>query len=195
MFVNKEKKTYEIEYVINSIKNDKDYRGGYKRNIKFYNDDEWCNQFTSQLFTEFEIISNRNVVGMKDGFYIVDRNYTKFINSSFILKKTTKKLFKSLSKSFKDGDFSFTNKDKTVDKYYIQYIKQNTIKFYTYDEFVEEFNPHKIQPSNRGDYKPHTKSLHTVKGFLRNQRYGSNGNYYYKQKWIESFERGGKKVG
>ncbi|PHO09093.1 hypothetical protein CPG37_10875 [Malaciobacter canalis] len=191
MFVNKDKKSYELEYVINSIKNDKNYRCGYHNCLDFYNDDDWCNQFTSQLFKEFEIISVRNVGGMKDGFYIVDRNYTKFINSSFIIKKSSKKLFESLLK----GQFSLINKDKSIDKYFVKYIKDNTIKHYTYDDFIEEFNPNKHTPSNNRYYQPHTNSPHTVNGFWRNQPYGSRSNPQYKMIWIDSFERGSKKVG
>lgn len=203
MFVNKDRKSYEIEYVINSIKTDKDYRGGYKNCINQYNNDEWCDQFLSQLHKEFEIVIVRNVSGMKDGFYIVDRNYTKFTSSSFILNKKLKCVKKEIGKkplvSMVYGLLQYNKTySKKIDKYFIQYIKQNTIKFYTYDEFVKEFNPYKIQPSNRGDYKPHTKSHHTVNGFYRNQPYGSRENPQYKKIRVESFQRGGnggKKVG
>ena len=63
------------------------------------------------------------------------------------------------------------------------------------DEFIEEFNPQSIQPSNNRFYQPHTKSPHTVNGFYRKQPYGSRSNPKYKMIWIESFGRGGKKVG
>ena len=81
---------------------------------------------------------------------------------------------------------------KSIDKFFINYIKKNTILFYTYDEYVDEFNPFKPKPSNKNNYKSHTKSQHTVNGFWRNQPYGNRKNPQYKQKWIESFQKGGK---
>lgn len=200
MFVNKDKKSYELEYVINSIKNDKDYRGGYKNCISRFNDDEWCDQFLSQLHKEFEIVIVRNISGMKDGFYIVDRNYTKFVDSSFITKKKMKCISKEIGKKplltmmYKGISYNKTY-SKSIDKYFVKYIKQNTIKYYTYDEFVKEFNPQSTKPSNNRFYQPHTKSLHTVRGFWKKQPYGSRSNPKYKMIWIESFQRGGKKVG
>jgi len=206
MFVNKDKKSYEIDYVINSIKKDKDYKVGYHNCLDLYNDGDWCNQFIQTLYKEFEIVTIRNVSGMKNGFYIVDKNYSKFCNSSFLLKKIKKVAKKlntkqlnialALNKSIMVGkQIVYHHPYNYLEKYVIQYIKDNTIKFYTYDEFVEEFNPQSIQPLNNRCYQPHTKSHHTVNGFWRKQQYGSRSNPQYKMIWIESFERGGKKVG
>lgn len=194
-FINKNKKSYESSYVINSIKNDKNYKVGYYNCLKQYNSDEWCNQFLSQLYKEFEVVIVRDIGGMKDGFYIVDRNYTKFTSSSFIQKKLSKIVMKEIGKKPKVSMISGLiqyNKthSKKIDKYFIQYIKENTIEFYTYDEFVNEFNPQSIQPSNNCNYKLHTKSPHFVNGFWRNQPYGSRNNPQYKKIWIESFNRG-----
>jgi hypothetical protein len=49
--------------------------------------------------------------------------------------------------------------------------------------------------SNNRCYPSHTNSLHTVNGYWRNQPYGSRTNPIYKRIWIDTFERGGKKVG
>lgn len=191
--------SYKVEDVVKNIKSDWLYVMGYHRCIELYNDDDWCNQFLSSQYQNFEIVIVRDVDGMEDGFYIVDRNYTKFTHSPFIRNLISQIVVKEKRKkrvSMIDG-FVIRNKtySKSIDKFFINYIKNNNIVFYTYDEFVEEFNPYKIKPSNRGDYKPHTKSHHTVNGFWRKQWYGSRSNPQYKMIWIESFERGGKKVG
>lgn len=53
----------------------------------------------------------------------------------------------------------------------------------------------KLQPQNRGDYKSQKKSPHTVKTHYRKQPYGSRENPKYRMIKIESFVKGGKKVG
>ncbi len=188
MFINKQQKSYKSEYVINSITSDKNYKSAYKKSVEIYKDNQWCEQFTSQLLNELEIISIRNVCGIKDGFYIVDRNYTKFCTSSFITKKAMKTMIEDLIK----GTFLFINKDKSINKFFIQYIKQNTINYYSFDEYIKEFNPQ--QQSHYRWYQPNTKSAHTVNGFWRNQPYGSRQNPQYKRIWVNSFDRGSRKV-
>ena len=193
MFVNKEKKSYEKSYIIESIKSDIDYKVGYQNCIKQYNDDEWCTQFLSQLYKEFEVVVVKNVRGMKDGFYILDRNYTKFTSSSFIKKKLSKIVMKEMGKkpmvSMLEGliQYNKTYSNK-IDKYFIQYIKGNTLIDYTFDEFVKEFEPHKV--TNNQSYQPNHKSPHRVNGFWRNQPYASRSNPQYKRIWINSFEKG-----
>jgi len=192
-------KEYIKEDVVNSIKNDWIHLMGYKRSIELYNNDDWCNQFLSSLYQKFEVVIIRDVEGLDDGFYVVDRNYTKFTQSPFIQNLISQIVRKEINKkrvSMVDG-FIIRGKthSKSIDKFFINYIKNNTILYYTYNEYVEEFNPFQSQQSNKKDYKPHTKSHHTVNGFYRKQPYGSRSNPKYKMIWIESYQRGGKKVG
>lgn len=189
--------TYKTDYVINSIKSDMFYKKNYQNSISHYNDDNWCNQFISTQHREFEVVIVRNVKNMNNGFYIVDRGYTMYCLSPFIqnlISQIAKKERNKKKKIVKNDGFYLREKtySKSIDKFFINYIKKNTILFYTYDEYVDEFNPFKPKPSNKNNYKSHTKSQHTVNGFWRNQPYGNRKNPQYKQKWIESFQKGGK---
>ena len=68
-------------------------------------------------------------------------------------------------------------------------IDNNTDKEYKFGKLIDDNNP-----SNNPSFTPHTKSHHTVNGFYRNQPYGSRENPKYKRIWVDSFQRGGKKV-
>lgn len=123
---------YKVEDVVKNIKSDWLYVMGYHRFIELYNDDDWCNQFLSSQYQNFEIVIVRDVGGMSNGFYIVDRNYTKFTSSSFITKKKMKCVEKEIGKkplvSMMYGLIQYNKThSKSIDKYFIQYIKQNTI--------------------------------------------------------------------
>ena len=187
-FINKNKKTYENLYVLYTIKSNILFNQNIDDSIKYYNDKSISTQFFSLKFDKFEIVVINNIKGIKSGFYILDEMYSKFQTSSFIQKK----LFKSHLKHPKN----FINNDAKINKYFIEYIKNNTILYYDFDNYINEFktilpsNNNLYQPKLTLQYNPHFKSPHSVNGHWRNQPYGSKGNKIYKRIWIEEFEKG-----
>lgn len=156
--------TYKTDYVINSIKSDMFYKKNYQNSISHYNDDNWCNQFISTQHREFEVVIVRNVKNMNDGFYIVDRGYTMYCQSptyKILYLKSLKKRERNKKKKIVKNDGFYLREKKHIlrvnDKFLSIYQKKNTILFYTYDEYVDEFNPFKPKPSNKNNYKSHTK--------------------------------------
>ena len=69
-------------------------------------------------------------------------------------------------------------------------IDKNTDEEYIFGKLLED-----TISSNNVNHQSSPKSHHTVNGFWRNQPYGSRNNPNYKRIWVNSFERGCKKVG
>ncbi|MCX6076462.1 MAG: hypothetical protein NTW78_06185 [Campylobacterales bacterium] len=134
--------------VINGIKEYWNFSLCLSESLDVYSNDEWNTQFISKQFNEYEVVVVKNVNGIKDGFYVVkSKPYVVFINSNSIRRKIEKISLNETKRNLKTSQFislynntiNTTINSKKVDKYFIQYIKQNTLIYFNYKNYIKEF--------------------------------------------------------
>mgnify|MGYP006422194075 CR=1 FL=1 len=180
-----------------------------QRTLSMFHDKKDEYEITGFVINDYQVFIVKDVKGMTDGLYFMKR---KAFDLFFDNLQSTLKLdviMDSVDNGIKPEDYYiglFQNK-------YLDYVNENNIFYLTVDDFIKEFSPSKyydknivwsmylkicndnsVNLSNNEDINHHSNSLHTVNGFWRNQPYGSRSNPTYKLKWVDSFERGGKKV-
>jgi len=147
--------------------------------------------------------------GVNDGVYFLNRQHYDNYMEKVIFELDKAKKVDSMSNSPKSDQYY----DGLLDNKSNQYINESHLLYLTFDEFIKEVSPPQyyeknmiwstylklsndapIKTSDNENKNLHSNSLHTVNGFWRNQPYGSRSNPEYRPKWIDSFERGGKKV-
>lgn len=149
------------------------------------------------------------------GFYFLDtKKYEDSVDK--IMTSLTVKEFYNLIKNkeniiFDESENAYNLKGTCI-KYMAnkisKYISENHLFYLTLDEFIKEFSPAKYyeknklwsmylaqeEASNDEEISRSPMKHHKVRGFWRNQPYGSKEDRKSKMTWIDPFERGGKKV-
>ncbi len=138
-------------------------------------------------FGDYSFIFVKEMKGMKDGFYFIDKptilamNFAKLAAAIEFGKETTYEIYNDLHCLY-----------LTIDEFISEFSPKT---FYTQNLLWSQFLAVCSEPKETViSRKSHTNSTHTVKGFYRKQPYGSRKNPKYKTIWINDFDRGGSKI-